>query len=103
MHGRDKHRSRENRARLRRILRQDWDPIGVPGLPDDEYNRYADAAYVMLIYDQADARSIADYLYETATVYIGMTPYVGLREKCDRVGTSIFSLRREFEENSGQT
>jgi len=41
-HGRNKHQSRENRARVREILMRDWDPIGVSRVPEaaDEYDRY---------------------------------------------------------------
>ena len=48
-HGRNKCQSRENRARVRRILLQEWDPIGIRDAPEasDEYDRYADRAYVM--------------------------------------------------------
>jgi hypothetical protein len=50
-HGRDKYQSRVNRTRLRQILLRDWDPIGVQHAPEasDEYDAYADRAYVMLM------------------------------------------------------
>jgi hypothetical protein len=43
--------SRENRARVRQILLHDWDPIGIQDVPEasDEYDRYVDKAYVMLM------------------------------------------------------
>lgn len=68
-HGRNKYQSRENRARVREILLRDWDPIGVYGIPQaaDEYDAYADKAYVMLMDEGATANEIAGYLYIIAT------------------------------------
>ena len=60
-HGRNKYQSRENRARVREILMRDWDPIGVAGFGEaaDEYDTYADKAYVMLMDEHASADAIA--------------------------------------------
>jgi len=60
-HGRNKYQSRENRARVRQILLRDWDPIGIQDIAEasDEYDRYADKAYVMLMDERATAESIA--------------------------------------------
>jgi hypothetical protein len=39
--GRNKYQARQNRQRLRRVLNQHWDPIGVMRDPDhDEYDTY---------------------------------------------------------------
>ncbi len=69
----NKYQSRENRARVRELLMREWDPIGVAGIDGaaDEYDRYADKAYVMLMDDRATAREIADYLTEIATKHMG--------------------------------
>jgi hypothetical protein len=55
--GRNKHQSRENCARVREIFLRNWDPIGVCGIPEakNEYDTYADKAYVMLMDDGATA------------------------------------------------
>jgi hypothetical protein len=60
-HGHNRYQSRENRARVRRILLHDWDPIGIQDIPEasDEYDRYADKAYVMLMDERATADRIA--------------------------------------------
>ena len=60
-HGRNKYQSRENRALVREILLRDWDPIGVSGIPEaaDEYDTYANRAYVMLMDEGATASDIA--------------------------------------------
>jgi hypothetical protein len=59
--GRNKYQSQENRDRVREILMRDWDPIGGAGMPEaaDEYDVYADRAYVMLMGERATAEAIA--------------------------------------------
>jgi hypothetical protein len=47
--GRDKYHSDEIPARIRHILMHEWDPIGVPGLPVDEYDRYIATILLMLL------------------------------------------------------
>ena len=98
-HGRNKYQSRENRARVRRILLQDWDPIGVRDIPgaSDEYDNYADKAYVMLMDDRATAESIASYLYGIAAEYIGLGHSARLKEDARRVAETLVALRPEFE------
>jgi hypothetical protein len=45
---------------------QEWDPIGVAGIPEaaDEYDAYGAKAYVMLMDEQASEQAIAAYLFE---------------------------------------
>ena len=95
-HGRNKYQSRENRARVREILRRDWDPIGVDGMPADEYDRYADKAYVMLMDDGASASEIARYLYRIATEHMALTNHGYLAERSDEVARLLVQLRPEF-------
>jgi hypothetical protein len=70
-HGRNKYQSRENRARVREVLMQEWDPIGVRDAPhaQDEYDRYVGQVYVMLMDQRATEQAIATYLYDAATNY----------------------------------
>jgi hypothetical protein len=93
-HGQDKLRSRDNRARVRAILRDHWDPIGLSGFPPEEYHAYADKAYVMLMYDNASADQIAGYLEWVAADYMGLS--AGSADS-DRAAQMIFALRREFQ------
>ena len=74
-HGRNKYQSRENRARVRDLLMREWDPIGVAGIPEaaDEYDSYANKAYVMLMDDRATAEAISAYLFEIATSHMGLS------------------------------
>jgi hypothetical protein len=62
--GLDKYRSRRDRNRVGKLFWEEWDPIGINGCEgaEDEYDRYADHAYVMLMEGGSEAE-IADYLY----------------------------------------
>ncbi|WP_249136705.1 hypothetical protein [Bradyrhizobium tropiciagri] len=97
-HGRNKYQSRENRARVREILLRDWDPIGVYGIPKaaNEYDSYADKAYVMLMDDGASANAIALYLFKIATEHMGLTDRGRLAEKSKEVARLLVQLRPEF-------
>jgi GTPase SAR1 family protein len=98
-HGRNKYQSRENRARVRRILLHDWDPIGIQDIPEasDEYDRYADKAYVMLMDERATADRIAAYLYEIAAEHMGLGQHQRLAEASKNVAEALVTLRPEFE------
>jgi hypothetical protein len=62
--GRNKYQLRENRQRVRTVLNEHWDPIGIVGNPnlDDEYDRYVGAVYVMLMDDRMPEDAINKYL-----------------------------------------
>jgi hypothetical protein len=96
--GRNKYQSRENRARVRELLLRDWDPIGVSSIPEasDEYDAYADTAYVMLMDERATASDIAAYLFAVATEHMGLTDRGQLAARSDRVAKLLVSLRPEF-------
>ncbi|MGO4128653.1 hypothetical protein AB4Z01_29965 [Inquilinus sp. YAF38] len=98
-HGRNKYQSRENRARVRRVLLQDWDPIGVRDVAEasDEYDRYADRAYVMLMDERATAESIASYLYGIAVEHMGLGHNTQGKEDARNVAETLVALRPEFE------
>ena len=98
-HGRNKYQSRENRARVRGILLHDWDPIGIQDVPEarDEYDRYADKAYVMLMDETETADMIAAYLYEIATEHMGLGASQQGAEICKSVAETLVALRPEFE------
>jgi hypothetical protein len=98
-HGRNKYQSRENRARVRQILLHDWDPIGIQDAPEasDEYDSYADKAYVMLIDERATADAIAAYLYQIAAEHMGLGHHPRLEEISKRVAETLVALRPQFE------
>ncbi|MBO4224888.1 hypothetical protein GRB70_20985 [Bradyrhizobium neotropicale] len=77
---------------------RDWDPIGVYGIPQasDEYDTYANRAYVMLMDEDATASEIADYLYIVATEHMGLTDHGRLAESTEQVAQLLVQLRPEF-------
>ena len=98
VHGKNKYQSRESRARVREILLRYWDPIGISGIPEakDEYDAYADAAYVMLMGGQT-ASAIAAYLFKIASQHMGLSDHGGLAEKSEHVAKLLADLRSEFQ------
>jgi len=98
-HERNKYQSRENRARVREILMRDWDPIGVAGIPEaaDEYDAYADQAYVMLMDQRATAEAISAYLFDIATRHMGLSRIADLAERSDRAARTLVAMRPAFE------
>ncbi len=97
-HGRNKYQSRKNRARVRQILLHDWDPIGIEDVPgaSDEYDEYADKAYVMLMDERATADMIAADLYEIAAEHIGLGRHQQLAEVSKSVAETLVALRPDF-------
>jgi len=98
-HGRNEYQSRENRARVREVLMQEWDPIGVRDVPQarDEYDRYVGEVYVMLMDQRATEQTIAAYLYDTAINYMGLSPRPELAARSTRAAKLLVSLRPTFE------
>jgi hypothetical protein len=81
------------------VLNEHWDPIGVVTNPslDDEYENYVGSVYVMLMDNRSSEDAINQYLWETATRHIGLTPYDGLAEKCKKTAAILVGLRPQFE------
>ena len=97
-HGRNKYQSRENRARVRQLFWREWDPIGVNGSgPDDEYDAYADKAYVMLTVEGAIESAIAAYLFKIATEHMGLSNHGWQAERSMHVAKLLVGMRSEFE------
>jgi hypothetical protein len=97
--GRNKYQSREIRRRVRAVLNEHWDPIGVVRDPnlDDEYDNYAGTVYVMLIDQRMPEDAINQYLYDTATGHIGVPPFEALAEKCKKTAAILVRLRPQLE------
>jgi hypothetical protein len=95
-HGRNKYQARENRARVRELFHRQWDPIGVYPEARDEYDTYADRAYVMLMDEGAAATAIASYLFSIATDHMGLTATRELETRCDHAADLLVALRPEF-------
>jgi hypothetical protein len=103
-HGADKYRSRRNRACVRQVLWRDWDPIGVNTLsgPQDEYNAYADRAYVMLMDERRSAEEIAAYLNDIANDYMGLGDRPEIRSRSRLVANALIHLVPQFEAESNE-
>jgi hypothetical protein len=90
--------TRINRARVRRILRDDWNPIGLdPNEAEDEYDAYADKIYVMLMHEGASEQTISSYLFKVVIERIGLPDSKRLVENSSNVAKLLVNARSEFE------
>jgi hypothetical protein len=79
------------------MLLRAWDPIGVNDIcPADEYDAYADKAYVMLMDDVATTEEIVAYLSKVATEHMGLTNSPELARRTEVVANALVKLRAEF-------
>jgi hypothetical protein len=53
---------------VRRVLNDDWNPLGVGGLPADEYDAYA-WPVLRLLYEGADEMALVQHLVSIEEVY----------------------------------
>ena len=83
----------EFKGEVRRILLEEWDPIGIVALsgPPDEYFSYADAITANLVMG-ADASQIAEYLEYVVVKNMGLK---ARSEKSQRIAEMIIALRDE--------
>ena len=97
-HGRNKYQSRENRARVREVLMQDWDPIGVRDAPEaqDEYDSYAAHIYTLLVTSRP-RQEIFDYLWWLETEHMGLT---GARQATEQFAERLLRIPQEIEGQS---
>jgi hypothetical protein len=102
--GRDKYRSRRNRARVRELFWREWDPICINnlGAPPNEYDRYADKAYVMLMHEGRSAQEIADYLYFISSEHMGLGARQRLSDLANLTAEKLVALRPSFEHESNE-
>ena len=103
--GTDRYRSRRNRAKVRELFWREWDPIGINTASNaqDEYDRYADQAYVMLMDEKKSAGEIAFYLYWVASEYMGLGGNrAAMRGDCEAVAEKLAALRPSFEAESNE-
>jgi hypothetical protein len=98
-HGRNKYQSRENRRRIRQVLMEHWDPIGVRDTPEasGEYDRYVGEVYVLLMDHRASEDVINAYLFATTTEYMGLSPSEFLAAASEKTAAILVALRPEFE------
>ena len=78
---------------LRRILMEQWDPIGVAGMPEaaDEYDSYVGQVGTML-HEGATQAAIAEYLTGVRTEHMGLP---GREAREDEVAAAVTDWYRE--------
>ncbi len=61
---------------IRSVLLQDWDPIGVRGIPEaqDEYDSYAFPLYTLLRQGPSE-KALVDHLFRLETGHMGLTRF----------------------------
>lgn len=64
-------RARQIMASIRDVLRNDWNPIGFPGLPEDEYDAYIGGVYRLLVSGAAE-ETIAGHLASLEAESMGL-------------------------------
>jgi hypothetical protein len=76
---------------VREILLREWDPIGVPDVPEaqNEYDRYVDRLCVMIARQEPGDR-IAERLWRIETTGMGLR---GDRQRAERVADRLIGLR----------
>lgn len=84
----DKEAGRRWRRLIRDVLNTHWNPIGVDGLPDDEYDTDAGKVAAMLRNGASD-RELAEYLHWAETVHMGLE---GNERRLARVVAAIRSI-----------
>ena len=97
-HGRDKDRSREHRAKVRQILMDVWDPIGVRDIPEaaEEYDGYVGAVYLMLVERRASVEELAAWLSNIATDRMGLSPHPDRDARHATAAEALVALRPGF-------
>jgi hypothetical protein len=70
VNGRDV-RARRLMASIRDVLTKDWNPIGFPGLPEDEYDAHIGGVYRLLASGAAE-QAVADHLANLEAENMGL-------------------------------
>jgi hypothetical protein len=98
MADKDRFRIQEIQTKIRRVLMDEWDPIGVNDVPEaaDEYDRYIGGIYG-LIQRNASERDISEHLRSLEIDEMGMVDAQGLPLLADQQRDGVASsLRRLF-------
>lgn len=64
-------RAAEVQDSIRQVLYRDWNPMGLPDLPGDEYDGYIAPVYRILAGSRSE-QDLMDYLFRTARDTIGV-------------------------------
>ncbi len=83
-------RARRYHREVKRILIQEWDPIGVADVPEaqDEYDAYVPGVHHLLIH-RASSRDVFDYLWQIETDHMGLC---GNRLHTQNIANSLVAL-----------
>ncbi len=91
----------QNRARvlqnkIKMVLLNEWDPIGVRDIPEanDEYDAYVANIYKMLI-SHKSIHEICDYLWEVETKYMGL---IGSKKNTINIAKRLLDVYESVEE-----
>ncbi len=85
-------------AHLTRLLREEWDPIGSPDTPADEYASYA-TRIGGLLHEGASEEQLATFLHDARTGAMGLAPDP---ERDRRAGSLIHEWYRETRRHHAQ-
>ena len=82
--------ARQLHRKIHVILMEDWDPIGVRGIPEakDEYDAYASNVYRLLIH-RAPEVELFEYLWWVETKHMGLP---GDRQRTQIIARKLRSL-----------
>jgi hypothetical protein len=88
-------RAREYHNAIRKILMDEWDPIGVSEIPvaADEYDSYISGIHAMLVHHEPEHK-ILDHLWNIETEWMGL---YGNRRRTEEVVKSLIKLRDQIE------
>lgn len=77
---------------IREVFLKDWNPISVPGLPEDEYDNYIPQVYGMLIQGKSE-QEIVNYLWRIESERMELAPN---RSDLEAVARKLLSISPEL-------
>ena len=81
----DRELAAEAREFVRKLLRTEWTPIGVPDLPDDEYDSYAMEALGIIV-KGGSVSQVIESLWWAETEHMGLS---GDKARTEAVGRKL--------------
>jgi hypothetical protein len=87
----DEHPFPESRALIREILRRDWDPL--PGSPENEYDRYIDNIYTLVVHKHASQGQISAHLLDIRSRRMCLKVTEAAVERCSRAAQFLIAAR----------
>ncbi|RMH78681.1 MAG: hypothetical protein D6681_19885 [Calditrichaeota bacterium] len=87
-------RAQQLHREIRKVLMEEWDPIGVSDIPEaaDEYDAYVPTIYRLLI-RRASVQDIFDYLWWAETEHMGLC---GNRQATKSVAVRLSELPKRL-------